>query len=255
MKQVVLSKRLQMLADMASEGNRLVDVGCDHGFLSIYLVQTGKCPKALAMDVRKGPLAAAKTHVEEAGLGAYIETRLSDGLLEYSKGEADTLVCAGMGGPLMEKILRESDGKAKALKELILQPQSEIKEFRQYLRTNGFRIEAEDAVIDEGKYYFCMRAVPVAEEVPGDCRGTGRDGKVTAVGELSCREQCLYDTYGELLLKGRHPVLYAYLQQRLEYVRKLENSLAETGSEKALVRIGEVREELKELEEALLYFE
>ena len=207
MKQVVLSKRLQMLADMVSEGNRLVDVGCDHGFLSIYLVQSGKCPKALAMDVRKGPLAAAQAHVEEAALGDYIETRLSDGLLEYFGGEADTLVCAGMGGPLMERILADSYEKAKSLKELILQPQSEIREFREYLRGNGFRVVAEDAVIDEGKYYFCMKAVPVAEE---------------SIGSVSGSAQVLYDTYGEFLLKGKHPVLCDFLQQRLEYVKKLE---------------------------------
>ena len=65
---ILLSKRLKAIADMIPEGQRLADVGCDHGFLSIYLVQTGKIPGALAMDVRKGPLAAAALHVKEAGL-------------------------------------------------------------------------------------------------------------------------------------------------------------------------------------------
>ena len=255
MKPVILSKRLQMLADMVGDGNSLADVGCDHGFLSIWLVQQGKCPRALAMDVRKGPLAAATSHVEECGLSAYIETRLSDGLMAYRQGEADTVVCAGMGGPLMAKILSDSMEKAKSLKELILQPQSEIREFRTFLREKGFRIVAEDAVIDEGKYYFCMKAVPVK-----DTEHIGSSGAVCEKGMLTGEtepggKQRLYDTYGEFLLKEKHPVLFAFLQQRLEYVKKLEQSLIEAGSEKALERMGEVRREKAELEEALLFWE
>ena len=245
MKPVILSKRLQMLADMVSDGNRLVDVGCDHGFLSIWLVQQGKCPRALAMDVRRGPLAAAQSHVEETGLDDYIETRLSDGLKAYCGEEADTLVCAGMGGPLMEKILTDSMEKAKSLKELILQPQSEIREFRAFLKKSGFRIVAEDAVIDESKYYFAMKAVPENAEPESDDISVGKDNSEV---------QKLYDTYGEFLLKQRHPVLCEYLKQRLAYVRGLEQSLAAAGSEKAYARIKEVQEELGELQEALTYF-
>lgn len=245
MKPVILSKRLQMLADMVSDGNSLVDVGCDHGFLSIRLVQTGKCPKALAMDVRKGPLAAAQSHVMEAGLTDYIETRLSDGLKAYCDGEAESLVCAGMGGPLMEKIITDSYGKAQNLKELILQPQSEIREFREFLRTNGFCIVGEDAVIDEGKYYFAMKAVPARAKLNGSCQ---------SMGDNITEAQRMYDTYGEFLLKQKHPVLFDYLRQRFEYVKNLEQSLAEVGSEKACARIKEVREELGELKEALEYF-
>ena len=66
--QVTLSRRLQMLADMVTPGNRVADVGCDHGFLSVFLVQRRISPHVLAMDVRKGPLAAAAGHVEECGL-------------------------------------------------------------------------------------------------------------------------------------------------------------------------------------------
>ena len=123
---VALSGRLRMLADMVTPGSRLVDVGCDHGFLSIYLVQEGACPAALAMDVREGPLAAARRHVEAYRLGDYIALRLSDGLAAYRAGEAEALVCAGMGGRLMERILREGMDLARGMRELILQPQSEL---------------------------------------------------------------------------------------------------------------------------------
>lgn len=187
---VPLSKRLRMLADMVTPGNRVADVGCDHAFLSIYLVQTGICPRALAMDVRMGPLAAAREHVAEWGLGSYIDLRLSDGLAACGPGETDTVVCAGMGGRLMERILTQGMDRAREMKEVILQPQSELPRFRAFLRETGFAVVAEDAVYEEGKYYFAMKAVyrggradckesSVLHE-PADAEMDGFDGRLTA---------------------------------------------------------------------------
>ena len=82
-----LSKRLRAVADMVSVGNRACDAGCDHGYVSIYLVQKKICPGVIAMDVNAGPLAQAKTHIEAYGLSEYIETRLSDGVTALSVGE------------------------------------------------------------------------------------------------------------------------------------------------------------------------
>ena len=98
-----LSLRLSAIAEMVTEGNRLVDVGCDHGYLPVYLIFEKKIPQAIAADVGKGPLSRAREHIHQYGLDNYIETRLSDGLKEIGKEEGDTLVIAGMGGP--------SDGK------------------------------------------------------------------------------------------------------------------------------------------------
>ena len=92
---VALSRRMQAVADMVTTGNRVVDVGCDHGYVSIYLVQQKRTTHALAMDINNGPLLRAREHVEEAGLEGYITLRLSDGLGAFRKGEADTLICAG----------------------------------------------------------------------------------------------------------------------------------------------------------------
>ena len=102
-----LSKRLQAVAGFVSEGNRLVDVGTDHGYIPIYLVKTGKIPSAIAMDVKKGPLSRAEEHIGQAGLDAYIECRLSDGLRGLKPGEGESLLLAGMGGNLMIRILME----------------------------------------------------------------------------------------------------------------------------------------------------
>ena len=160
-KPVLLSKRLQALANMVTPGLSVCDVGCDHGFLAIYLVQKQIAPRVFAMDLRTGPLAGAKKHISAYGLEEQITTRLSDGLEAMEIGEAQAMVCAGMGGALMASILQQESEKAHSLKELILQPQSEVPIFRTFLRDAGYEIAAEDIVEEEGKFYPMMKVVPV----------------------------------------------------------------------------------------------
>ncbi|MCM1188318.1 MAG: class I SAM-dependent methyltransferase [bacterium] len=237
--QVVLSDRLEMLAGMVTRGNRAVDVGCDHGFLSVCLIQREICPHVLATDVRRGPLAAAAEHVQACGLEAYIEIRLSDGLKNVAAGEADTVVCAGMGGPLMARILTDSMEKVRGMKELILQPQSQLREFRAFLRAADFCILDEDAVWEDGKYYFAMKAV---------C-GSGKVSAETA------EEQRMYDEYGKLLLERRHPVLRQYLLTRKETVDRLLDSLTAREGGRAAKRLEELRREQAVTVEALRRFQ
>ena len=239
MAEVVLSKRLQALACMVTPGRRVVDVGCDHGFVSIYLVQKGISPQVLAMDVRTGPLSRAKEHIAEAGLGGYIETRLSDGLLAYQEGEADSLICAGMGGRLMMKILTESRDKARGLRELILQPQSELPAFRRFLREEGYQLLDENIIWEEGKYYFLMKV-----------RYSGEDSQTVQANEP---EQMLADKFGVLLLKRRSPVLKQYLEDTLQNKYQIEASLARSEKERARERLKEVQQEIADLERARDY--
>ena len=224
MKEVKLSARLQALANMVSSGNIVCDIGCDHGWVSIYLIQQGIASKVLAMDVRTGPLERAREHIAQYDLEAYIETRLSDGLQKMQVGEATAMVCAGMGGPLMMKILTEGREMAKAMKELILQPQSELAMFRRFLREEGYRIVAEDMVLEDGKFYPMMKVVPTEKSLLEDEK-----------------KQEIYDTYGELLLKQKHPVLEEFLVKGKEHVQGLMKHLQEqkAGSE----RMGELQKE------------
>ena len=150
---VELSARLKRIADMVSAGNVVCDVGCDHGFVSIYLMQKQIATKVYAMDVRKGPLDRAKEHIEAYGLAEKIETRLSDGVEKLCVGEAEAMVLAGMGGKLMQKILSEGRDKCQSMKELVLGPQSEVVQFRAFLRKEGYRIVEEDMILEDGKFY------------------------------------------------------------------------------------------------------
>lgn len=189
-KDILLSKRMQMVADMVTRGNVAADIGCDHGFVSIYLVEQGICPHVIAMDVNEGPLLRAKEHVAERGLEEHIDIRLSDGIDKLKEKEADSVFIAGMGGRLVIKILSDHLKKVKELKEVILQPQSELHLVRHFLAEQGMTIVQEDMVEDAGKFYPCMKAVWKADKA-----------EYTELEEW----------YGPILLGERHPVLYQYL--------------------------------------------
>lgn len=253
---VVLSERLKMLARMVTPGSPVADVGCDHGFLSVYLVQSKVSPRAYALDVREGPLAAAREHIEGCGLGTYIETRLSDGLSGLREGEAETLICAGMGGRLIQRILKADMDKARSMRELILQPQSELKEFRAFLRREGFRTLAEDAVYDGGKYYFAVKAVDAVKESGAGSSWGGACKRTVPQGQHSEFQipQSVLDEYGELLLRAGHPVLRQYLAYKREGAERILDKLRAEGGPGAAGRISELGRELAEMETALMLF-
>lgn len=250
-KPVRLSGRLQALADRVKPGNIVADVGCDHGFLSIYLVEQNIAPRVIAGDVRPGPLSAARCHVEERGLQSYIELRLSDGLAEFAPGEAQTMICAGMGGKLMQKILTDHPEVTDSFEEFILQPQSELAQFRVFLRNHGFQILDEDILSEEGKFYFLfhvskhrtLQAMDLAIPDPE----TAVPGKIA-------------DQFGYLLLKRRNPVLKSYLEKELMNAlavkKQLTASLASAG-ESARFSAGRRNNEerIALLQEALAMFD
>ena len=152
-----LSERLRAVADLVDDGMVVADIGTDHGYIPIALVQEGRCPRAVAMDINIGPLDRARAHIQAAELSKKIDTRRSDGMKELKAEEADCAIIAGMGGALTIKILEESSATARSLKALILQPQSELYKVREYLAEQGYEILAEDMVLEEGKFYPIMK--------------------------------------------------------------------------------------------------
>lgn len=205
---IKLSKRLEAVARLVTPGNRVCDVGTDHGYIPIYLLQSGIRKTALAMDVNEGPLMRAGEHIEEYGLKDYIATRRSDGLRAMKAGECDSIVIAGMGGGLVIRILEDSFAKLEAVKELILQPQSDIEQVRKFIREHGFVIDRQDMVKEDGKYYMMFRCVHGEADIAGQ--------------QL---RQAAYDRYGEQLLKGRHPILREYLDKEEHLIGQIRESL------------------------------
>ena len=233
MRELQISRRLKAVAALVSPGQVLADVGCDHGYIPICLIQKGQIPRAIAMDINQGPLLRAREHIREWGLEAYIETRLSDGLKALEPGEAQCLVIAGMGGPLMERILTQGAPVLKDMKELILQPQSEIGHFRQFLAENGYRIIEEDMVEEEKKYYPMMKAVQ---------------------GSMNYTKKAEY-LYGKKLLEKRHPVLREFLEKEDRASRELLKKLTQVETSSAEKRKEELQEEIRDRKEALAYYE
>lgn len=230
--QVVLSKRMQAVADMITPGRRCVcDVGCDHGYVSIYLVQQKISRKVLASDVRKGPLEQARTHILEAGLGDYIETRLSDGLSRIEPGACDAMICAGMGGKLMAQILANGIETAAGMEELVLQPQSDLEFFRGWLYDHHFVIVAEDMVLEEGKYYPMMK---VQAGIPPAVQG-----------------ERLAQKYGPCLLENKNGTLVQYLLRQRKLQQEIYGQVAEkaAGTSDAQarreMRLQQIRQELE----------
>lgn len=177
---------MKAVAELVPCGHTAADVGCDHGFVSIYLAQHGICPYIFAGDVRKGPLERAKEHIRESRLTDRIGAVLSDGLKqipvagadgkkaadeEGADGRqaadpegADGFIAAGMGGKLIVQILTDVPEKTAALKWCVLSPQSEIWLVRRKLAELGFLILRENMVLEDGKFYPMMMAVREADE-------------------------------------------------------------------------------------------
>lgn len=228
---------MKAVAAMVTSGGVLADVGTDHGYIPIALIQRQKIKSAIAMDINKGPLARAQDNIASARLGDYIQTRLSDGVAALGEGEADSILIAGMGGELVIHILSEGEKVCKAASELILQPQSDIRKVREYLRLHHYKIVDEDMICEDGKYYPMMRVINVELD--------------DAWMKMDEQTRVACDIYGPLLLRNGNPVLRRFLvRQHRQLTQILQTLQAQTLSEKIETRIAEVSEELQYNESA-----
>lgn len=228
-----LSERLSSVASMVTAGNCLADVGTDHGYVPIYLYERNIISRGIAMDVNKGPLERARLHIAEFGFEDAIETRLSDGLAALKPGEADSVTIAGMGGPLIIRILSAYPEVTASLKELILQPQSEISEVRVWLYEHGYEIVEEHMVFEDGKYYPMFKAVKNP-----DCR------KLTN----------LEYKFGRLDVLKETSVLKAFVERELANKKAIIEKLQKESSEKTKnreIEMNALRSELEEIFEKI----
>lgn len=153
-----IDARLASAAYFVREGSVFCDVGTDHAYLPIYLLQEGRIPYAIAADIGEGPLATAREHLAEVGLTDKVRTVLTDGLAGLeAEGIRDIAVC-GMGGELICRILAAAPFVRDPAIRLILQPMTHAADLRRYLAENGFRIEAERRSLAAGRVYTCLCA-------------------------------------------------------------------------------------------------
>ena len=160
-----ISKRLLCCASMIQPGSRVADIGTDHGYLGIYLLQSGAARHVIACDLRKDPLENARRNAKLFGVDGAMELRLSDGLEKILPDEVDTVVMAGMGGDLIQKILSQCPWRKREGLQFILQPQSAGNVLRRWLCEDGFEIQREEPVQD-GHFLYTVMDIRQGEPAP-----------------------------------------------------------------------------------------
>lgn len=150
-----LTPRLQAVADQVPSGAVFADIGTDHAYLPTWLLLNGRIDRAIAADLREGPLARAKETAAHYGVANSVSFRLCDGLSDIAPHEADTVAIAGMGGETIAAILEAAPWTKENIL-LILQPMTSFSDLRFWLQKNGYSIEKE-VISREGKrLYSCL---------------------------------------------------------------------------------------------------
>lgn len=165
-----ISQRLLACCGYIDPGARVADVGCDHGYLAIHLLQSGLASRVYASDIRPGPLDSARRNGEKFGVSEKIAYFLSDGVRDVPR-DFDTLVCAGMGADVMISILEAAPWLRCNRCKLILQCQSKTPLLRKYLSETGWQIRRERVLKDGRFLYTVIEAVwsPGTVLTPGQC--------------------------------------------------------------------------------------
>lgn len=153
-----LDSRLMAIANLVRENKVFADIGTDHAYLPVYLVEKGIINKAIAADLRVGPLENAKLAVESYNYSDKIELRLSDGLDNFKENEVEEIAIAGMGGLLISSFIERTVWLKNSNIRLILQPMTHIEELRKTLFDNGFIIDSEVVAEDDDKLYIIVSA-------------------------------------------------------------------------------------------------
>jgi len=200
---VPLSRRLQAIADCISGAASMADIGTDHGYLPVALVESKRVATAIAADVNEKPLAKAKKIIRTQGLEAVIETRLGSGLSVLEPGEVEVIVIAGMGGLLIRDCLKADSAVAQKTKQLILQPMNNQSTLRRYLADNGFCIVKEALAREDERVYEVLVVEP---------------------GEMAVTDVLEYDL-GYRFNETRHPLLKDLIDRKISLENKiLENT-------------------------------
>ena len=193
-----LSDRLQLIADEIHCGETMADIGTDHGFLPLYLLEVKKCPKVIMADISRGSLAKAEENCKLAKAKGDYEFRLGNGIDVLEDGEVDVVAIAGMGGNLIADILEWNLKKSRSIKRYILQPRRHVGKLRHWLYCNGFQI-VKESLVEEGKFIceiFTVESGPVENRKDADY-GAEFD-------------------YPDSLLEHVNPMTEAYLHRKLD---------------------------------------
>jgi len=201
---LILKGRLKLLADKVPTCEVVADIGTDHAYLPIYLIQQGVCKKAIASDVKIGPVKVANKNINIYKMKDKIETRLGSGLDTIAENEADTIIIAGMGGILLSELLEANERKASKTSTLILQPMNYFDVVRKWLFDHKFDIYDEELVAEGPKIYCVISAK--------------HDGKSKAY-------KYFHLHVGEKLIEKKDPMLLPYCEMKVRQTDRVLRQL------------------------------
>jgi len=231
-----LSDRLQLIADEIHCGETMADIGTDHGFLPLYLLDIGKCPKVIMADISSGSLQKAEENCKLYDPERDYDLRLGNGIDVLEDGEVDVVAIAGMGGNLIADILEWNLAKSRSIKRYILQPRRHVGRLRHWLACNGFKI-VKESLVEEGKFIceiLTVESGPASEGVEAEY-GAEFD-------------------YPDSLLEHVNPMTRKYLERRMDLESLILENIeknSQNAEEESLLckaRIGRIETLLSRLE-------
>jgi tRNA (adenine22-N1)-methyltransferase len=225
-----LGIRLEKIASLVQNCDKLADIGTDHAYVPIYLIKKGVCNSAVASDINKGPVEKAFKNVALENLQDKIECRLGGGFSTIQPGEVQWAVIAGMGGNLIRDIIEEGFEVFKTLESCILQPVQNPEILREYIYNQGYEVIDEELCMEENKFYEII--------------------KISYNNKPMVLDPIYYEISKRLIDK-KHPLVKQYISYKLEKYYKVYNNLTEV-SENAILRRNEIEIKIKKLKELLI---
>lgn len=227
-----LSNRLEKISNMITEVESVVDVGTDHAYVPIYLVNNNIIKSAIASDINKGPVKKAEDNVKRYNLQSKIECRLGGGLTTIKPCEVEAGIIAGMGGNLIRDIIEERMNVFKSLKYLIVQPVQNPEVLREYIYKSKIEIIDEAVIKEDNKFYEILKI-----------RYSGKDQIIDPI----------YYEISKILVERKDSTMKEYLEFKLRKYNSICSTLTQN-TESAIKRKKELYENIKKIEEFLLCF-
>jgi tRNA (adenine22-N1)-methyltransferase len=228
-----LSNRLEKIANFVPKNTIVADIGCDHGYIPIYLIKNNISKKIIAIDISENSIRKTIENVKINNLEKDIDIRVGDGLDKILSYEVDTVIIAGMGGLMIRDILDKDKKKTNSITNFILQANIASKELRKYLYENNFEIIDEGLVKEGDKFYEIIHA---------------RRGKDFVTKDI-------YYEIGEKLIINKNPLLKEYINYKIKVIGGILFELEGVKTEKAINRKKELNKNLMDLKEVLLEIE
>ncbi|NLN15184.1 MAG: SAM-dependent methyltransferase [Tissierellia bacterium] len=222
-----LSNRLLEITKFVPKGSVVADIGTDHGYIPVYLVEKEISERVIASDISPASLEKTVEYVNRMKLQDKIQTRVGDGLKVLKPAEVDTVIIAGMGGILISNILEESREVTDTIDTFILQPMVASYELRKYLTANGFKI-VEESLAKEGRRLYEIIIVKRGEEI------IAKD---------------IYYEIGPRLIEKKHPLLKDFIAWKKQEVEDIIRKLEEASIERVRDRYEDMKKKIAEYEE------